>query len=556
MTDLPVPLRRLLFALLALLLAALQVRLAWAVLAPGGWSPWEALALLCLVVTAPWSGLSGANALVGLAILLFARDPPAFVLPALRQADPGAPTTLSTAIAVCIRNEEMDAVLPPLGQLLAGLPRDRFTLWLLSDTQDPAAAAAEEAAIAAFRAARAPEADRIHYRRRAANTGFKAGNVMDFLDHHAEGQEVMICLDADSRMSPDAVRRLVACMAADPRLAILQHLIVGQPATAAFPRLFQFGMRAGMRAWATGQAWWQADQGPYWGHNAAIRIAPFRAHCRLGPLPDGSQILSHDQVEATRLHAAGWKVCCLPDEAGSLTGNPPALPEFLVRDRRWLAGNMQYPALLRLPGMTWMGRWQLVQAILLFLGTPFWVALLPLGVAQAATAGMAQTPAPALLALMLLCWLLLKAPKLCGYAEVLLKPRLAARYGGRRAVLRGAGAELVFTTLLDPIITTNKAWSVLRLPFGARPGWAPQNRADRGVGWGDATRLLWGQTLFGLLLAGLVLATAPAALPWLLPWIAGLILAIPFCVVTASPVVSARLAQARLAATPEEIAGG
>ena len=65
-----------------------------------------------------------------------------------------------------------------------------------------------------------------------------------------------------------------------------------------------------------------------------IRIAPFREHCRLEPLPGGRPIHSHDQVEAVRLHAAGWEVRCLPDEAGSLEGNPPALPEFLARDER------------------------------------------------------------------------------------------------------------------------------------------------------------------------------------------------------------------------------
>ncbi len=554
-TDLPIPLRRLLFAALALLLAWAQLRLAWAVLCPGGWSAWEILAFFCLLATAPWSALSAANSLTGLLILLLARDPPAAVLPALRTADPDRPPMLATAIAVCIRNEDMGAVLPPLGALLGPLPRDRFTLWLLSDTQDPAAAAAEEAAIDAFRAAHPDDAARIRYRRRTANTGFKAGNVMDFLDHHAAGQDLMLCLDADSAMTPRAVRRLVACMEADPQLAIVQQLIVGRPAAAAFPRLFQFGMRAGMRAWATGQAWWQASEGPYWGHNAIIRIAPFREHCRLGPLPDGSQILSHDQVEAVRLHAAGWKVMCLPEEDGSMEGNPPALPEFLVRDRRWAAGNMQYGALLRLPGMTWMGRWQLLQAILLFLGTPLWVALLPLGVIQAATQGMGAVPLGALLALMLLSWGMLKAPKLCGYAEVLAKPRRAATYDGRRAFLRGAAAEILFTTLLDPIVTTNKAWFLALLPFGVRTGWAPQNRAERGVAWADAARLLWGQTAFGAAIALVLLAAAPAALPWVLPWIAGLILAIPFCVVTAAPGFSLLLAREGVAATPEEIAG-
>jgi membrane glycosyltransferase len=553
----PMPRRRLLFAALALLLLLLPLSLAWVALAPGGWTAWEVLAFLCFAGTAPWTALCAANALTGFAILMGARDPPAAVLPALRAARPGAPPRPSTAVAVCVRDESMAAVLPPLGRLLAGLPRDRFALWILSDTQDPARAAAEEAAVEAFRAAHPAEAARIRYRRRAENAGFKAGNVMDFLDHHAAGHELMLCLDADSAMTPAAVLRLVACMEADPRLAILQQLIVGRPAAAAFPRLFQFGMRAGMRSWATGQTWWQGDEGPYWGHNAVVRIAPFREHCRLGPLPDGRAILSHDQVEAVRLHAAGWKVRCLPEERGSLEGNPPALPEFLARDLRWAAGNMQYWALLRLPGMTAMGRWQLLQAILLFLGAPLWAGVLVFAALNAATGGAEATPRGALLAPMAATWAMLHAPKLAGYAEVLLKPALAARYGGRAAFLRGALAEIGFTTLLDPVSVFNKAMFLLALPFGGARrggGWAPQNRADRGVPWRDAARLLWPHTLFGAAVFGLLLATAPTAALWALPWAGGLLVAVPFCVATSSRAFSALLHRTRTAATPEELA--
>jgi len=138
---------------------------------------------------------------------------------------------------------------------------------------------------------------------------------------------------------------------------------------------------------------------------------------------------------------------------------------------------------------------------------------------------------------------------------VLRKPALAAQYGGRGAFLRGAVAEFLFTTLLDPISVCNKAIFLCALPFGGRGGgWAPQNRADRGVAWVAAARLLWPHTLLGLLVFGLLLATAPAALPWALPLAGGLLLAVPLCVVTASPGFSARLRAARLAATPEELA--
>lgn len=543
----PAP-RRIAFLLLALAITAGLVALAVAVLAPGGWTPWEALILLCYLGTVPWSALSAANALVGLAILLGAGDPVAAVLPALRDVRPGPPRG-RTAIAVCVRNEDMHAVLPPLGRLMDGLPADRFALWVLSDTPAGPAAEAEDAAMRAFAAGR-PNA---HCRRRAANEGFKAGNVMEFLDRHAEGLDYLLCLDADSEMTPAAVLRLVACLEADDRLAIVQQLIHGRPATAAFPRLFQFGMRQGMRSWATGQAWWQGDEGPYWGHNAIIRIAPFRALCRLGPLPDGSRILSHDQVEATRLHAAGWKVRVLPDDTGSAEGNPPTFGDFVARDLRWAGGNMQYLTLLRLPGMTPMARWQLVQAILLFLGAPLWCAILALAAVNALTGGGQATPTGALVALLAATWACHYAPKLAGYAEVLLKPALAARYGGRAAFARGAAAEIVFTTLMEPARLMAQTLFLLALPFGAKIGWAPQNRADRGVAWRDAARQFWPPTLAGAVLAAAFAAASPLALLLAAPVLASLLLAIPFAVVTADPGISARLRAAGICALPEEI---
>ncbi len=545
-------LRRAAFAALVFLIAALLFWLTWRALTP--LNGWEALILLAVALTTPWTALSAANSILGLALLLGTRDPPAAVLPALRRARAGVPHSV-TAIAVCIRNEAMEAVLPPLGALLDGLVQagagDRFRLWLLSDTQDPAIASAEEAAIAGFAAT---HPGRVRYRRRTDNTGYKAGNVMDFLDHHVTDEAFFITLDADSVMTPAAVLRLVSIMEAEPRLAIVQQLIVGRPATAAFPRLFQFGMRAGMRSWATGQAWWQLDSGPYWGHNAIIRVAPFREHAKLEPLPDGSRILSHDMVESVRLQAAGWAVRCLPAEDGSMEANPPAMPEFMRRDERWGAGNMQYFRLFDLPGMTVLGRLQLVQAILLFLGAPLYAAILLLAAANAMTGGGAGTPMGALVLAVFAHALCYFSPKLSGYAQALIQREVAATYGGRCAFARGAAAEFVFMQLFEPLSTLNKAMFLLLLPFGKRTGWAPQNRADRGIAWADATRLLWRHTLIGLALTACFASVSWAALLVALPFTAGMVLAVPLCVWSADPRVSAWLRERGVASTPEELA--
>lgn len=550
-------LRRAAFFLLCLALALGLAALAAPVLAPGGWTVWEVVILAAWIGLLPWVALCAGNALLGLGLRLFSRNPVAAVVPGW-QAAPAAMPEARTAIALCLRNEAMEAVLPPLARLLDGLEQAgagaRFTLWLLSDTHSAEAVAREEAAIEAFRAARVGRPIAVRYRRRALNTGFKAGNVMEFLDGAGRDYNFFLCLDADSEMSARAVLRLVATMQAEPRLAILQQLIAGRPAESGFTRLFQFGMRAGMRIWATGQAWWQGDEGPYWGHNALIRVAAFREHARLEALPDGRAILSHDQIEAVRLHAAGWAVRCVPEEEGSAEGNPPTLPDFLLRDRRWGAGNMQYFSLLRLPGLTRLGRWQLIQAILLFLSAPLWLLLLLAAVMNAATGGGAATPPGALAALLLTGWVALHAPKLLGYAELLLRPGLAAPYGGRLAVLRGAAAELAFTTLLDPISLVSKSLFLGGLAFGRRIGWAPQRREAHGVAWRDAARLLWPQTLLGAACMAALLSAGGTAWAWGLPVLAPLLLAVPFCTITAHPGFGAGLREAGLARVPEEAA--
>ena len=327
--------RRRLVALTMLGVTAGLVALLGQVLAPAGWTFPKLAMLIGLLGTAPWTGLCLANGLIGFAVLLSASKPVALGV----ASDPPP-----MAVAMAVRNENLAPALTRLCHMLDALTLgcpdlDGRGLRAIGHDRPAGAWPTEDRALAALCDA---DRARIRYRRRADNTGFKAGNIMDFLDHSAAGFDLMLVLDADSSMSAAAVLRLARMMQADPRLGIVQHLTVGEPATSPFARLFQYGMRAGMRTWAAGQNWWQGDEGPYWGHNAMIRIAPFRAHARLPLLPGGRHILSHDQVEAALLRGAGWGVRVLADEDGSFEVFPPALPEHLGRELRWLAGNLQY----------------------------------------------------------------------------------------------------------------------------------------------------------------------------------------------------------------------
>ncbi|MFC3124401.1 glucans biosynthesis glucosyltransferase MdoH [Pseudoroseomonas globiformis] len=518
--------RRRLFALMVGAVAMAWIALGVHVLAPGGWSVWEVALLFCILANAPWLALGGVTGLLGFLVRLRASS--------VGEAATHDPLVLRTLLAVCVRDEAMPEVLQPLAALMDGLKAsghgDAFAIAILSDTQDNDAAAREEAAVSQLAAAR-PQGEVI-YRRRADNVGYKAGNVMEFLDHHAGGFSLLLLLDADSVMEPALVLQMVRSMQQEPGLAILQSTVTGGEGATSFACLLGHGHAPGMLTWAAGQDWWQGGEGPFWGHNALLRIAPFRQHCRLETLPDGSAILSHDHVEAARLHQAGWEVRVLPTPQGSFEAHPPNVAEFLERDRRWNAGNMQYRHLLLNPALGVLGRLQMLQAMLHYALAPLWFAMLPLAVLNAME-GAEGTPRGSLLVLLLSGYGLLHLPRLAGHALNL----MAAPAGRRGRVMRDAAAESGFILLFDSIAALDKSLTVLSHAFRLRrAGWPVQQRRPRAILWREAVRRFWPHSIAGLLLLGLLITSGSAfAVAVALPALAGLIGSIPFCVMTARP---------------------
>ena len=418
-TGLPVAARRMLFAALVAATTFGVLALAVVALSPGGLGAVDLMLLALYAIALPWLVIGFSISVIGFCVMRFARDPVAAIFPAAARIRGDEPIASRTAILVCIRNEAPRRVVRNLAPLLSGLTAagvgDRFRLYVLSDTGDPALAATEEAQMRDF-AAEWRDRVAVVYRRRAANTGFKAGNIRDFCRQWGGEHDFALTLDADSFMTADAVLRMVRIMQADPKLGIVQSLVVGLPSTSAFARLFQFGMRLGMRSYTIGSAWWQADCGPYWGHNALLRLAPFIAHCDLPELPAtgvlGGQILSHDQIEAVLMRRAGFEVRVLPFEHQSFEENPATLLEFIRRDLRWCQGNMQYWHLLGLPGIRPVSRFQLAFAILMFLGSPAWIGLLVVGTLAAATAPAGFIRPDAGMALLLATLIMWLSPKL------------------------------------------------------------------------------------------------------------------------------------------------
>lgn len=519
--------------------------------------------LAAFVMTLPYLTLTFWSSLIGFLVLRFSRDPIASVLPAAARAKLNAVSRSRTAVVMPTRNEDPEEVIRRLGAMASWLdseaPDEHYEFFILSDTLDPAIARKEEEVFAAWRES-AVRPERLHYRRRTSNEGFKAGNVREFMERHGDRFEFMLVLDSDSVMSADAIRRLVSIMDADAKIGILQPLIVGLPSASPFARIFQYGMRHGMRVFATGSAWWQGDEGPYWGHNALIRIAPFRDHCHLPWIPEkrflGGQILSHDQVEAVLMRRAGYECRVLPLEDGSYEDNPPTLPDFLARDLRWCQGNMQYVHLLRLEGARLIGRQQLLFAILMYLGAPCWMLFLGVGLGHAITgtplfAGSVDMMLG--LALFGVMMTMTFAPKLLGMTDVLFDKKKRQAFGGTGTVMKGAGFDLLFGFLAGPVLALTHALFIAGLFFGRTVTWSAQQRQGRMVGVIEALQNLWPHTLLG---AGATLAlavTAPAVLPWALPVLIGMMLAVPFACFTTHAAFGRWLERNRVCATPEEI---
>ena len=555
--------RRAIFATLFSVTMAGSLGLAALALAPDGFGILDLAALLLFAVTLPWMVAGFCNAVIGFVIKRFSPDPVAAVLPAAGLVQGNEPVTASTAILLCVRNERPIRIIRNLEPMLDGIDAsgygDRFHLYLLSDTSDADLAAGEEAQFSEL-IARWRGRVAISYRRRAVNSGFKAGNIREFCENWGSRHEFAVTLDADSFMPADAVIRLVRIMQVDPRLGILQGLIVGLPSTSLFARIFQFGMRLGMRSYTIGSAWWQSDCGPYWGHNAILRLEPFIKHCHLPTLSgdgeDERHILSHDQIEAALMRAAGYHVRVMPREDLGWEANPPTLLEFMRRDLRWCHGNMQYWRLLFLPNLRPVSRYQLVLAILMFIGSPAWIGLLVL-----ATAALVLTDDPATImrsdiGSVLLAWVLVMwfSPKIAGALDVLLAPQERRAFGGAGRFIVNFLIETVYSIVLCPILWIGHTIFLFGLLLNREISWMGQIRDDHAVPVKLALRDLWPQTLVGCVALGLVALNQPWALPYILLLAGGPALAVPFAVVTAWPALGSLAARIGVGRLPEETA--
>ena len=442
-----------------------------------------------------------------------------------------------TAIIVPIYNEDPVGTFSRVAAMDEGLERlgvgDLFDFALLSDTTSQAIAEGEAMWWARLVADRDAEG-RIFYRRRTANTGKKAGNVEDFVRRSGSAYDYALILDADSLMEPDTIVELTRRMEADPELGLLQTLPTIIHARSFFGRAMQFSATFFSPVFARGVAMLQGNEGPFWGHNALVRVKAFADSCGLpalsGKPPFGGHIMSHDYVEAALLARAGWKVRLDPDLTNSYEESPENLLEHAKRDRRWCQGNLQYTRLLFAPNFKFWSRLVFAQGIMAYVASPIWLLFLVTSILSPFF-----TPAPdyfpephfpfpifpadeTLMAVLLVTgiWCLLVLPKLIIVLRGMFT-RDNLSFGGTVHAFISTFVEVVFSSLIAPLMLWFQSRAVLQVLFGADGGWSAANRGGGRMSLADAWKASRWIVVSGVLTFGVAMFAAQSMIVWLIP---------------------------------------
>jgi membrane glycosyltransferase len=441
-----------------------------------------------------------------------------------------------TAIVMPIYNEQPAEVFSRLRAMYeaveAACPAGSIDFFVLSDTTDPEIWITEEIAFILTRQNLSGQSG-FYYRRRPTPVDRKSGNIRDFCQEFGSAYRYMIVLDADSSMEAATIREMIRRMDADPDLGILQVAPTCVNRHTVFARMQQFSTSVYGPVFVAGYARWTQTDGNYWGHNAIIRVHDFIQSCGLPHLPGrkplGGSILSHDFVEAALMRRSGKHVVLAPDLGGSYEEPPTTIRDFAQRNQRWCQGNLQHLALILADGFHPMNRLHFAMGVMAYLSSPLWLAymiLAAVSTALGAASGAVGTTVPTNRFLIVVL-LLLFLPKIFGYLSLLLEPQRLAAHGGAVSAFISVVFESALSVLLAPVFMLYDTAFVISTFAGRTIEWNSQQRSNSDVSLEDARRAHGGHTIvgvFGMLLAAWL---APAALWWLLPVLAGLILSIP-----------------------------
>ncbi len=465
--------------------------------------------------------------------------------PALRQA---GPIRGRTVVLVPVYNEDPRVTFARVAAMDASLRAEPavaegavFHFAILSDTRNDLIAQQEKRWFARLMQDCAAEG-RLFYRRRVQNTGKKAGNIEEFITASGAAYDYALILDADSLMEGATIVEMVRRMEAQPDLGLVQSLPRVTRARSRFGRAMQFSASLHSPIFARGLAMMQGRTGPFWGHNALVRVRAFADSAGMpelsGAPPFGGHILSHDYVEAALLARAGWVVRLDDDLEGSFEEGPENIVDHAKRDRRWCQGNLQHGRLIGAPGLLPWSRFVFFQNVFAYIAPLFWLAFIFASIYATYFASLPDYfpepywPFPVFppdatskaVGLAVGVFGLLLMPKLLIALDAAASGR-ARGFGGALRVTVSTLAELVLTSIMAPVFLMYQTRAVLQVLRRRDGGWPTNNRGDGRLSLGESWSASRWISAYGL--GGLVLTAqlAPALLIWLLPVALPMILA-------------------------------
>ncbi|PTV93766.1 membrane glycosyltransferase [Rhodobacter aestuarii] len=515
-----------------------------------------ARALLILISTL-WLAWGAVQALIG---LTSAARPPAY--------DPHGPIRGRTVVLVPVYNEDPLVTFARIAAMDASLAATgdpaEVHFAILSDTRNDLIAAREKQVFAQLVAER-NGVGRFFYRRREQNTGKKAGNIEDFITRSGAAYDYAVILDADSLMEGHTILQMIRRIEAEPRLGLLQTLPKVIRARSRFGRAMQFSASFFSPIFARGLAMMQGDTGPFWGHNAIVRVRAFAESCGLpalkGKPPFGGHVLSHDYVEAALLARAGWIVRLDDDLGGSYEEGPENIVDHAKRDRRWCQGNLQHGRIIGAPGLKPWSRFVFAQGIMAYIAPLFWLGFILASIAAPLLAPKPDyfpipdwpipyfPPSAASKAIGLAIGIfgLLLLPKILIAARAALSGE-ARRFGGAGIAFASTFAELLLSSLTAPVLLMYSTRSVLQVLLGRDGGWPTNNRGDGTLSLKDSFAASHWIVTIGLIGLMATWTFAPGLFLWLLP------VGVPMVLAPLILVWSSRPSRSRLMGVPAEYA--
>ncbi|MDE8345554.1 MAG: glucans biosynthesis glucosyltransferase MdoH, partial [Acidocella sp.] len=383
----------------------------------------------------------------------------------------------------------------------------QFESYMLSDSRDIAYWIAEQAAIHQL-SANFPDG-RFFYRCRASNLNAKIGNVTDFCRRWGQNYDYILVMDADSVMDGDTCIALLCMMEGNRKLGILQTNPKPVLRTSLFGRMQQFAGRLYGAVYSHSLQAMYMGHASYIGHNAMIRTKAFMDHCILpelsGDAPWGGKPLSHDIVESAMMSRAGYEAWFLPELEGSYEEIPANLLSFLMRERRWMQGNLQHLRLLFINGLQSIYRITFLNGSMGYLSAPLWASFLVisgysmvhfLSTGYLAVGNMTTLAIPMMM-LLVSSMVFLFMPRLLALVIYIENGR-ASLYGGKDKLVWSMVLETLFSFFFSPIMMiyiTKFVWLWVKRKTIS---WGNQQRNDAPLTWRVCVQYFGWVSLLGI----------------------------------------------------------